>query len=83
MSPPKLTWRSFLTVEPVIFLYAYGLFMAMPTFQQFVYYKISKYKGFPYNPEQSDDKFGCPSGNSTNMTLKNLEDEVIPQFLLI
>jgi len=83
MPPPsRLTWRSFLTVEPVIFLYAYGLFMAMPTLQQFVYYKISLNKGFPYNPAEKKG-FGCPSGNSSNTTMKNIEDEVMDCAIII
>ena len=71
-------WRSFLTVEPVILFYAYGLLTAFPLFRQYVYSVISDRKGFPYKElimEQEgtgchEDVFGA------NATLKRLEEEV-------
>ncbi|XP_073241660.1 proton-coupled folate transporter-like [Porites lutea] len=72
------SWRSFLTVEPVILFYAYGLFTSLPLFRQYVYSVISDGKGFPYKelimekegPGCHEDVFGA------NATLKRLEEEV-------
>ena len=73
-----LSWRSFLTVEPIILFYAYGLFTSLPLFRQYVYSVISDGKGFPYKelimekegPGCHEDVFGA------NATLKRLEEEV-------
>ena len=70
--PRRLSWRQLITVEPVIFLYAYGLFMHLPIIQQYVYYRVSEDKGFPY--KLTKDK-GC-SQDEMNATMKELEQEV-------
>lgn len=60
------------TIEPVIFLYAYGLFMHMPVIQQYVYKRVSVAKNFPYS---SSTKERCQN-QTQNTTLKELEKEV-------
>lgn len=72
-------WRRYLTVEPVIFFYAYGLMMSMPIWRQYIYSVISEKKGFPYDELLlGQDEPGCPEHftgpNSTS--LKDLEQEV-------
>ena len=61
------------TIEPVIFLYAYGLFMHMPVIQQYVYKRVSVAKNFPYS---SSTKERCQN-QTLNTTLKELEKEVM------
>ena len=61
------------TIEPVIFLYAYGLFMHMPVIQQYVYKRVSVEKNFPYS---SSTKERCQN-QTLNTTLKELEKEVM------
>ena len=60
------------TIEPVIFLYAYGLFMHLPVIQQYIYKRVSDAKGFPYSPSSSET---C-SKRTLNSTLEDLEKEV-------
>lgn len=60
------------TIEPVIFLYAYGLFMHLPVIQQYVYKRVSVAKNFPYT---SSTKENCQN-QTLNATLKELEKEV-------
>ena len=72
-------WRRYLTVEPVIFFYAYGLMTSYLTWQQYVYSVISQKKGFPYDELlMGQDEPGCAEHftgpNST--ILKDLEQEV-------
>lgn len=72
------TWRRYLTVEPVIFFYAYGLMMSFPILGQYVYSVISKLKGFPY--EQlllQKEGLGCQVHFAgANNTLGDIEKEV-------
>ena len=68
----QLSWRTFLTVEPVIFLYAFGLFLNVPVSQQYVYYRLSKAKGFPYHFQENT---GC-NQEDLNSSMKELEMEV-------
>ena len=72
------SWRSFLTVEPVILFYAYGLFTSLPLFRQYVYSVISDSKGFPYKELiMEKEGQGCHEDVfGTNATLKRLEEEV-------
>lgn len=67
-----LSLRQLVTVEPVLFLYAFGLFMNVPVAQQFVYSRLSEAKGFPYHFQQ---KTGC-EGKELNDSMKKLEKEV-------
>ena len=60
------------TIEPVIFLYAYGLFMHLPVIQQYIYKRVSDAKGFPYS---TSSKGGCGK-KILNSTLDELEKEV-------
>ncbi|EDO38916.1 predicted protein, partial [Nematostella vectensis] len=60
-------------IEPVIFLYVYGILMHGPVIQQFVYSKIAKQKGFFYDPSSHT---GCGNETRYNSTLHNLEQEV-------
>ena len=66
------SWRQLLTVEPVLFLYAFGLFMNVPVSQQFIYHRLSDAKGFPYHFQQET---GC-EGKNLNASMKKLEKEV-------
>ena len=72
------TWRGYLTVEPAIFFYAYGLMMSLPIFRQYVYSVISQLKGFPY--EQlllQKEGLGCQVHFAgVNNTLEDVEKEV-------
>lgn len=73
------TWRRYLTVEPVIFFYAFALMLSMPLWRQYVYFVISKRMGFPYQEMVMEkDEPGCEEHftgeNSTY--LKDLEQEV-------
>ncbi|XP_078357701.1 proton-coupled folate transporter-like [Oculina patagonica] len=73
------TWRRYLTVEPVIFFYAFGLMMSMPLWRQYIYHVISKKMGFPYEElVMEKDEPGCgehfTGPNSTY--LRDLEQEV-------
>ena len=65
--------RQLLTVEPVLFLYAFGLFMNVPVSQQYIYSRLSEAKGFPYHFQQ---KTGC-EGKELNDSMKILEKEVL------
>ena len=71
---PLGAWLKFRrpTIEPVIFLYAYGLFMHLPVIQQYVYKRVRDNKGFPYS---ASSKESC-SNHTLNATLKELEKEV-------
>ena len=65
-------WRQLLTVEPVMFFYAYGLFMAMPVFQQYIYHRLSEEHQFPYNFKEQTSS--C--GSSLNESMEKLEKKV-------
>ena len=69
--------RQMLTVEPVLFLYAFGLFMNVPVSQQYIYSRLSEAKGFPYHFQQ---KTGC-QGKDLNDSMKKLEKEVSGMIL--
>lgn len=71
--PAGLSWRQMLTVEPVLFLYAYGFFMSIPVSQQYVYYRISEAKGFPYHFQQKNSVCGS---QSLNKSMEQLEKQV-------
>ena len=62
-----------LTVEPVIFFYSYGLLMNVPIYQQYVYYRLSEERGFPYSFQEQ--KSGCGS-KTLNDSMEKLEKEV-------
>lgn len=70
--------RQLLTVEPVLFLYAFGLFMNVPVSQQYIYSRLSEAKGFPYHFQQ---KTGC-EGKELNDSMKKLEKEVLTMIML-
>ncbi|XP_048585633.1 proton-coupled folate transporter-like isoform X2 [Nematostella vectensis] len=63
-SQRRLSCRSFLMVEPVLFFWAFGLFMSVPILQQYVYFRISEDNGFPYSAERET---GCQAGNDSDM----------------
>lgn len=65
-------WRQLLTVEPVMFFYAYGLFMALPVFQQYIYHRLSEEHHFPYNFKEQTSS--C--GSSLNESMEKLEKKV-------
>ena len=67
-------WRRYLTVEPVVLFYTFGLFMSLPVLTQYVYYRVSKFKGFPYNISDTSEK-GCIDDGG-NSSIKELEKEV-------
>ena len=69
--------RQLLTVEPVLFLYAFGLFMNVPVSQQYIYSRLSEAKGFPYHFQQNT---GC-EGQELNDSMKKLEKEVLAIIL--
>jgi len=71
--------RRLLTLEPVLFLYAFGLFMNVPVSQQYIYSRISEAKGFPYHFQQ---KTGC-EGKELNDSMKKLEKEVLAIILCL
>ena len=74
--PSRVSWKSLKpTIEPVIFLYAYGLFMHLPVIQQFIYKRVSEAKGFPYTTS-SKDSDSC-SKQKLNSSLEELEKEVM------
>ncbi|KAK3733548.1 hypothetical protein QZH41_012270, partial [Actinostola sp. cb2023] len=76
MKISNLTWRCFLYVEPVLFLYACGFFMSMPIQKQFIYYRYSEDVGFPYDLD-GEGNTGCGAMEDVkNTTLKNLENKV-------
>ncbi|XP_068746748.1 proton-coupled folate transporter-like [Montipora capricornis] len=66
-------WRKMLTVEPVIFFYSYGLLMNVPIYQQYVYFRLSEERGFPYSFQEQ--KSGCGS-KTLNDSMEKLEKEV-------
>ena len=72
-------WRRYITVEPVIFFYAYGLMASFPLFRQYVYSVVSEMKGFPYKElVMEKDGPGCHEDVfELNSTLKQLEEEVM------
>ena len=70
----RLSWSMMLTVEPVLFFYAFGFFMNIPIAQQYVYKRLSEARGFPYYFQQDDGDTGC--GSKLNDTMKKLEKEV-------
>lgn len=73
--PSRVSWKSLKpTIEPVIFLYAYGLFMHLPVIQQFIYKRVSEAKGFPYTTSSKDSN-SC-SKQKLNSSLEELEKEV-------
>lgn len=55
--------------------YTFGIFMSLPVLTQFVYFKVSKFKGFPYNVSETSEK-GCNEDAGVNASLKELENEV-------
>ena len=77
MSQKQLpTWRRYLTVEPVILFYAFGLMTSMPIWNQYVYFFVSEKKGFPYDElVMGNEGAGC-NFTGLNSTLKDLEIEV-------
>ena len=62
-------------MEPVVMFYTFGIFMSLPVLTQFVYFKVSKFKGFPYNVSETSEK-GCNENAGVNASLKELENEV-------
>ncbi|XP_068746746.1 proton-coupled folate transporter-like isoform X2 [Montipora capricornis] len=66
-------WRKMLTVEPVIFFYSCGLLMNVLIYQQYVYYRLSEERGFPYHFQKQ--KSGCGS-KPFNDSMEKLEKEV-------
>lgn len=78
-------WRRYLTVEPVMFFFAYGVLASIPLYQQYVYRVISEMKGFPYAElVLNEDGPGCHEDViSQNATLKKLEEEVRRDFVMI
>ena len=76
MPPQNLPrWRRYLTVEPVVLFYTFGIFMSLPVLTQYVYFRVSKFKGFPYNVSETAEK-GCNDDAGANSSLKELEKEV-------
>ncbi|XP_078355894.1 uncharacterized protein LOC144640677 [Oculina patagonica] len=67
------TWRRYLTVEPVLLFYAFGLMTSMPIWDQYVYRRVSERMGFPYAELVVDKEgLGC-NFTGPNSTLKELE----------
>ena len=55
--------------------YTFGIFMSLPVLTQYVYFRVSKFKGFPYNVSETSEK-GCNDDAGANSSLKELEKEV-------
>ncbi|XP_048584882.1 proton-coupled folate transporter [Nematostella vectensis] len=73
--PSQVTWRSFLSVEPVLLLYSYSFFMSMPLQRQYAYFRYSQATGFPY--DLKEEKNMCRGGGEIrNATFVRLENEV-------
>ena len=68
---PRFGPKIFQYAEPALILYVFALSMHVQTLNQYVYYRISKEKGFPdnYTGHQTD----CVK---LNATLKELQKEV-------
>ncbi|XP_020614310.1 proton-coupled folate transporter-like [Orbicella faveolata] len=76
--PRKISpgWRRYLTVEPVILLYTFGLMTSMPIWDQYVYSTLSEKRGFPYDELVVEKEgLGC-NFTELNSTLKDLEQQV-------
>ena len=58
--------------------YTFGIFMSLPVLTQYVYFRVSQFKGFPYNISETTEK-GCNEDAGVNSSLKELEKEV-PYF---
>ena len=72
----SLGWRRYLTVEPVILLYTFGLMTSMPIWDQYVYSTLSEKRGFPYDELVVEKEgLGC-NFTELNSTLKDLERQV-------
>ena len=56
-----------------MFFYSCGLLMADPVYQQYVYYRLSEERGFPYHFQKQ--KSGCGS-KPLNDSMQKLEKEV-------
>ncbi|XP_031551725.1 proton-coupled folate transporter-like [Actinia tenebrosa] len=74
MKISRLTWKTFLTVEPVLFLCACAFFMNIPLQKQFIYSKFSQKVGFPYSLQK--DEIHGEMNAVKNDTMKKLENEV-------
>lgn len=72
------SWRKYLTVEPVLFLYFYGFLMGLPVGGIYIYQRVSDMKGFPYqNISQGGGGIGCGGEDlGPNSSLWQLEEEV-------
>ncbi|KXJ14646.1 proton-coupled folate transporter [Exaiptasia diaphana] len=77
MKISRLTWKSFIYIEPVLLLYSCGFFMSLPVQKQFIYSRYSEEVGFPYSLD-SKGKGSCSNVNDAaqNETLKLLETKV-------
>lgn len=62
-------------MEPVVLFYTFGIFMSLPVLTQYVYFRVSQFKGFPYNVSETTEK-GCDEDAGANSSLKELEKEV-------
>ena len=76
MVSKKLAWTKLIcSVEPVIFLYAFGMLMHQPVIQQFIYYRVSEMKNFTYDVNKGPMK-ACDT-KELNGTSKALERQVL------
>lgn len=69
-------WRRYLTVEPVVLFYTFGLFMSLPVMTQYIYFRVSEFKGFPYNISATTEKGCVKDSNGNGTSLEELEKEV-------
>ncbi|KXJ16174.1 proton-coupled folate transporter [Exaiptasia diaphana] len=69
----RFTIKQLVTVEPVIFFYAFALFMHQPVINQYIYSRIAKAKGFPYTTTKGSS---CGNVTALNDTMKDLEKQV-------
>ncbi|XP_032236520.2 proton-coupled folate transporter isoform X2 [Nematostella vectensis] len=69
--------RRYCGVEPVVFFYSYWYFLGLLAVLQYVYYRFSEDKGFPYrNLTESGEGCGDGGGFPLNSSLHQLEIEV-------
>ena len=69
----RFSVKQLVTVEPVIFFYAFALFMHLPVIQQYIYFRVAKSKGFPYKTNKASS---CGNATTLNHTMIELEKEV-------
>ena len=68
-------WHRFIYLEPALFFFSVGDFMNYAIQPQYVYYRIAKELGLSVE-YMTESRGGCPTRNSTNSTLLDIESKV-------